>query len=712
MFKITFLKHISEHNSHVFLFSPGSENLCFAEVACQSKISSSVPFDDAGSQENWETTRPPSSFRFHHEGHKVVETLRSNTDLDEWVYSQKNSENLDEQLSASLKPNLFNNTTDDFVGETSQMFKPIPITKLKDVSPSSTSIEEKYETLLRQHEDLKKHLQSFQSVKIKTCMSNIRTTNFKCKECSFVFNSMSGLKNHWRRLHGSLPFPKEEGKSCPYCGKSFLYLYQHVREIHRDKLDNRCPVCKGEFMELKKHRKTCTACIYPSCTFTSTKVSRLLNHIKICKEKDKPMDLSPKKDLPNSLESLAVNYPIDLSPSKALSGLVTAPGGRQKDPQNKTLLANGKSARNQSKVTVQSDNGGNVPRGWQNESLLADGEVTVGPSNLPVQTSDVGNAHGGRHKDHPGLIADGKVLKSLHRRSHYPSDDGSHLEGYESELEDGDSREFTVERRKVKDGLESDMRIIDSQEADHYKGDEEFIHLFRSHMISNQSQKPQNQYKSDQKSTIQIYANAFKHVLKSCHRNIGNFNSMDFLDCDREKTFTIDGRSRDGDADWKSAPFTLSVDLVKDAIEHCRKTKGDSAVLGHIVSSVHECMRFIELVFIEKGSNIHGKGPLEIVRFAHTSVREYLKNTNTWGACIYESKNLAIEKKQVEQYQNPQKTLNTLKTIKDYQSSKNREQNLNKVLSDDDDYINKHGLFTELSLITMGECIHVTGECR
>ena len=677
----------------------------------------------------------------------ALETIKSNTDIDDWIESLgvpkgKGEElfSLEKAFSSGVKYlGLPENSVQDYssqnshsgeveeIVETNSDKDEVDLLNLDSLVDGNISqngeelaihsnnnnsecpgmnIDEKYRILLENHEQLKKRFNALQDKKLGRRKTNtVDVIQFKCKECLLELKSMSGLKKHWRTVHRNLPFPKQEEKPCPFCPKKFVYLYLHIRDVHREKLENRCPVCKKEFLELKKHRKDCISCVFPTCSYKSTKVSLLLHHMEVCKERDKPIDLSPKKSCPeisvDAIRSADRETAIDLSPTKDSS--VNEVGNI---PWDSTVVE-----KSSVEISQTSEEHGSSPS-CPSTSLSGYSTRSETPPDPPAVVALSHTLHTGEREKLGGMITNATMSKALHKRSRYPFDEDGNLEGYESELEDGDTVELTKERRRVKDDLESDLRTIDSKEATHYRGDDEFITLFKAHMTMNLKKKEQSNSKSDQKSTIAIYANAFRnHVLKSCHRNVGNFNSMDFLDCDREKTFTIDGRSRrSGDADWKCAPFMLSVDIVKDALEHCRNTKGESAVLAHIVSSVNECMRFIELVFLEKGSNLYGNKHLKSVRFAHTSVKEYLKNTNTWGLLNHECRSLAIEKKKINQYENPLKTLNTLKTIKEYQSSNNREENLNKVLSEKEDYLHNPGLLTEMSLITMGECINVTGK--
>ena len=302
------------------------------------------------------------------------------------------------------------------------------------------------------------------------------------------------------------------------------------------------------------------------------------------------------------------------------------------------------------------------------------------------------------------------------KRKHYPGD--SDDKGYESELDVVDSEELTHRRRNIKDDLERALRAIDLEVPEHYKGDDEFIELFTNYLrkrsgsefdvstsLSNEDSPTNNAY---DKSTVGLYANAFRnYVLKSCHRKVEQLSALDFLDCETEKPCSIQGKTREGDREWKCQPFTLTVDIVIDALNNCKATKGSSAIRGTIVSATRQAMNFIELYFTER-LNLYGPKPLETVRFAHNTIQTYIEGENIWNGITKECKNVALTNKKVDNILDPNKEANVVKAINEYLASKKREENIDKVLKVQD-YSRKPSEFTEAGKIVMGEGVAVTG---
>lgn len=83
--------------------------------------------------------------------------------------------------------------------------------------------------------------------------------DFKCDTCQIHFKTKYNLKNHMRT---HIPLQERTlTHICEICGKAFdnkSYLKQHLR-IHTKTQTEECPVCQGQFFDVKRHMRQHTA---------------------------------------------------------------------------------------------------------------------------------------------------------------------------------------------------------------------------------------------------------------------------------------------------------------------------------------------------------------------------------------------------------------------------------------------------------------------
>ena len=106
---------------------------------------------------------------------------------------------------------------------------------------------------------------------------------YKCDECDLNFKKIDQLRSHRRKVHEPPPT-----HICTVCGKSVLYLKEHIKKMHPEKKDEggTCEQC-GLFFEKKhllmqhKHRfhtrkfQVCTIC---EKFFVGNKKQKLIDH--------------------------------------------------------------------------------------------------------------------------------------------------------------------------------------------------------------------------------------------------------------------------------------------------------------------------------------------------------------------------------------------------------------------------------------------------
>ena len=106
---------------------------------------------------------------------------------------------------------------------------------------------------------------------------------YKCDECDLNFKKIDQLRSHRRKVHEPPPT-----HICTVCGKSVLYLKEHIKKMHPEKEDEggTCEQC-GMFFEKKhllmqhKHRfhtrkfQVCTIC---EKFFVGNKKQKLIDH--------------------------------------------------------------------------------------------------------------------------------------------------------------------------------------------------------------------------------------------------------------------------------------------------------------------------------------------------------------------------------------------------------------------------------------------------
>ena len=116
-----------------------------------------------------------------------------------------------------------------------------------------------------------------------------------------------------------------------------------------------------------------------------------------------------------------------------------------------------------------------------------------------------------------------------------------------SEYEENDEIEFTLERRRVKDNLELELRMVDDMQNPEQEGDDEVLSKFRNFMqIKKRKAHKEGEFaKLKQVSTVDMYTNAIKnYLLPAFHVLVTPFDARWILDCTSTKQVAINGEPR------------------------------------------------------------------------------------------------------------------------------------------------------------------------
>ena len=281
-----------------------------------------------------------------------------------------------------------------------------------------------------------------------------------------------------------------------------------------------------------------------------------------------------------------------------------------------------------------------------------------------------------------------------------------------SELEENDEVEYTLERRRVKDNLELELRNVDSMENPEQAGDDEMVSKFRNFMQNKKKQaKKDGEFsKLKQVSTVDMYTNAVKNCLiPAFHRLVKPFDARWILDCTTSKQCTISGELRRF-VDPVEPIYVTSI-IVKEALKKIDSYCGESgSERGTLLSATNDFLDFIELEFNNKMSS-YGPGPSEKLWPYHNGVRKFLKSTGEWKISNQEKDKAHQSRKVIEQYENPNKDLDILESYKKYITSSERLSNFIRVLgfASEDSPLPSNGEMTELGQIVMGEVVCATG---
>ena len=231
---------------------------------------------------------------------------------------------------------------------------------------------------------------------------------------------------------------------CYICKKTVRYLDFHIKTVHYSMLEEeKCDIC-GKSMRkgMKKHRGGCIFC--PHCGKKEAKRLRLLKHIKNCKivreirtEQMEPIDLSSPLKIMRSDEQNAIINKDQPRPTEIYQN----PPRPTKTHQH--LLRPTQAQQDQTRPTKTHQE---TPRPIQ----------THQDPKKHIQTSlhqlEIKSQQNQRNKESE---------KDLEKpRTRYPFDEDND-EDYMSELEEGDTVEFTKLRRENKDIIELRLREID-----------------------------------------------------------------------------------------------------------------------------------------------------------------------------------------------------------------------------------------------------------
>ena len=112
--------------------------------------------------------------------------------------------------------------------------------------------------------------------------------------------------------------------------------------------------------------------------------------------------------------------------------------------------------------------------GNETEQIKINPDSVTGISNLELNK----NINGGPLFDQSYVKKKSDVVSvnqitPTQKRKTYPFDSEDSDETYMSELEENDEVEFTYQRRRLKDNLELELRMVDSMENPEQTGDEE-----------------------------------------------------------------------------------------------------------------------------------------------------------------------------------------------------------------------------------------------
>ena len=518
----------------------------------------------------------------------------------------------------------------------------------------------------------------------------------KCKQidCSKEFTTTFGLHQHIKKDHQDLNI-KIGSEICYICKKTVRYLDFHMKTVHYSMLEEeKCDIC-GKSMRkgMKKHRGGCIFC--PHCGKKEAKRLRLLKHIKNCKivreirtEQMEPIDLSSPLKIMRSDEQNTIINKDQPRPTEIYQN----PPRPTKTHQH--LLRPTQAQQDQTRPTKTHQE---TPRPIQ----------THQDPKKHIQTSlhqlEIKSQQNQRNKESE---------KDLEKpRTRYPFDEDND-EDYMSELEEGDTVEFTKLRRENKDIIELRLREIDKLVNKTKTGDELVVSQFRSFMetISNGRRENDESRVTTQPSTVGLYTRAIQNdLLPVLHELYEPFDSRWLTDCITEKICTYEGDDRLLVS--PTDPIFLTPRILRKAI-----SKYDGAESGHqrsmLVAATTHFMKFIELEFSEKIS-VWGREPLDKVISYHSSVKVFIDGNKIWKSCNKDRRNQLKTNQVLKDIEHPNHESEKLESYKMYLKSPERLKQIKKVLNfaKKDSRKPTNTEFVQCGNIVMGEMVLTTG-CR
>ena len=307
--------------------------------------------------------------------------------------------------------------------------------------------------------------------------------------------------------------------------------------------------------------------------------------------------------------------------------------------------------------------------------------------------------------------ADVSFIDIQKRRKKYPFDKRDDNECYLSEFEEGDSEEYTNERRKHKNINKRKLREIDDIPRNKYKGDEEIIKEFLKFLRAptNRGCEEGGFNKIKEVSTFRMYSRAVEvDLLSAFHELFQPFDSRWLLDCTTKKTCLFEGEERRFVS--QEEPIYLTSRILTKALEKYdnRKTGGQRATL---LAATMRFMSFIELHFNNK-LNLYGREPQKKVISYHNGVKSFIEATKTWKSANEDKKQTVQINKVIKEIENPNYEIELLERYKTVIQSPERMSQIKKVLFYSKDCVAKPDEkdITEIGQIVMGEIIASTGK--
>ena len=529
-------------------------------------------------------------------------------------------------------------------------------------------------------EDAKKEAIHFTQPKIVKC----NQTN-----CSKTFVSVFGLEQHLKKVHGDIDEYKKQKQECPFCGKETVYINQHIKTVHKEMIRNDiCEVCKQVVKnDMKKHRSLCIFC--PFCGYENRKKDRLLKHIET-----------------HHRETYFQTEPMDLTSPRKEARCQNMGGDQKKIEINE---------KNDTQAEALDLSSPNKDDNKKDEPLDLSPHSKYDEINLQQKTdSKTEDQVLTQNKEAQQRINDSNMVNSpaslSMMRKNYPFD--SKEDPYASEFEDEDEEEFTLNRRKIKDEIEIELREIDKLKSKEEVGDLEVLEQFELFMRNKTNRNDESKGYSWDVSTVGMYTRAIRtDILPAFHQLFKPFDARWILDCTSHKECTFEGEQRSFVK--PEEPIYITSKIVQTALDMSKKKGGQQGgQRGTILNATIQFMNFIEIYFNQK-LNLYGRDPYENVRLYHEGVKTFISGTGLHKVCNDEKDKAQNENRVRHSYQHPNKEVEVLQRYKTYINSPERLSNINKILihSDNEEKRPSDGEMTELGKIAMGEIVAATG-CR
>ena len=490
---------------------------------------------------------------------------------------------------------------------------------------------------------------------------------FVCGNCGKVFQTFFGLERHNADKHSESKLSKIES-TCQICLKKVVYLDRHMKSKHSQlQKPTVCDVCLKEInSNMLKHRQICIKCIY--CDYKNTKKARLISHIKKCEQNHEGNVIGTFNEEPLDLRSPLKKSIID---------------------ENQNIRPEIQTLRRDLLIKVNTG------------QVMCTEAVDIGSDSAPspeaaVKQFDVSEMNSNVNNE---ILEKG--------RQEFPFDHGKTDEDYFSEIDIDDEDVYTIERRKIKDSLELQLRAVDDMENTEIEGDNMIVEKFAEFMRNkrHKGSKEEGFSKQTEPTTINMYSKVVRNdILPSFHKLVSPFDSRWLIDCVTSKICTFEGEERVHVNPQE--PIYMTSRILQQALMNTTSQK------KRVISTFIQLMDFIELHFTLK-LNTHGVDVLNKVLTYHNGVKSFIKATSQWKKSKDEE-NAAYEKnKLIKGYQNPNKDAEVLEKYKQYIKSEERVLKITELLSYsyEDSEIPSAAMMTEFGITVMEEIVACTG-CR